>query len=133
MEKPNPLAQFIPKPYKKRRYYTPTDVSVHNTPNDCWISFFNEIMDLTELIQKNIQCKKILKTNKSFKFQKASLCDPIIESAGKDITFWFDKETKEPRQQIDLKTGIEIFYCPRGKYLHIPDEHAKNSIEVAIP
>lgn len=53
----NSLAKYLPKPYKKRRYYTPYDVSVHNTPNDCWVSFFNEIFDLTELIQKNIQCK----------------------------------------------------------------------------
>lgn len=54
----NPLAQYLPKPYKKRRYYTPADVSTHNIPNDCWISLFNEIFDLTELIQKNINCKQ---------------------------------------------------------------------------
>ena len=56
MQEKNPLAQYLPKTYKKRRYYTPADVAVHNTANDCWISFFNEIFDLTELIQKNIQC-----------------------------------------------------------------------------
>ena len=57
MQEKNPLAQYLPKTYKKRRYYTPADVAVHNTANDCWISFFNEIFDLTELIQKNIQCE----------------------------------------------------------------------------
>ena len=57
LQNQNELAQYLPKPYKKRRYYTPVDVSVHNTPNDCWISLFNEIFDLTELIQKNIHCK----------------------------------------------------------------------------
>ena len=61
------------------------------------------------------------------------MCDPLIENAGKDVTFWFEKETKEPRKQIDLKTGLEIYYCPRGKYLHIPEDSSKNSIEVATP
>lgn len=63
----------------------------------------------------------------------APLCDPIIENAGKDITYWFDKETKEPRKQIDLKSGLEIFYCPRGRYLHIPDENSKGSFEIISP
>lgn len=60
----------------------------------------------------------------------ASLCQPIIENAGKDITYWFDKETKEPRKHIDLSNGEEVYYCPRGRFLHIPDSDPNL---VAIP
>lgn len=59
-ETENSLSQYLPKPYKKRRYYTPKDVAIHNTPNDCWVSLFNEILDLTELIQKNIHCNSLV-------------------------------------------------------------------------
>ena len=71
-----------PAPYKKRRYYTPDEVKAHNTANDCWVSFFNEVYDLTELIQKNYSV----------------LVDPIIKSAGDDITHWFDSHTKNVRK-----------------------------------
>jgi len=42
------------------------------------------------------------------------LCDPIIKNAGKDITFWFDPNTKEPRRKINLQTGEEEYYTPNG-------------------
>lgn len=63
----------------------------------------------------------------------AQLCDPITENAGKDISFWFEKDTKEPRKQIDFKTGLEIYYCPRGKYLHIPDENSNGTLDIITP
>jgi cytochrome b involved in lipid metabolism len=68
-----------PPPYKKKRYYTPEEVRVHNTANDCWVSFFNEVFDLTELIDANF----------------TNLMDPIIKNAGTDITHWFDASTKD--------------------------------------
>ena len=68
-----------PPPIKRRRYYTPEEVRCHNTANDCWVSFFNEVFDLTELVQKNF----------------TSLIDPIIKNAGCDITHWFDPLTKD--------------------------------------
>ena len=69
----------LPAPYKKRRYYTPEEVKAHNTPNDCWIVIFNEVFDVTRLIQQNYS-KEI---------------DPIIKSAGSDISHWFDRLTNE--------------------------------------
>lgn len=71
--------QSFPAPYTRRRYYTPKEVSHHSTANDCWVSFFNEVYDLTELIQKNY----------------SSLVDPIIKRAGTDITDWFDTITRD--------------------------------------
>lgn len=69
----------MPPPYKRRRYYTPEEVAKHCTANDCWISIFYEVFDLTELIQKNY----------------SKLVDPIIKNAGKDISHWFDQQTKD--------------------------------------
>jgi cytochrome b involved in lipid metabolism len=69
-------AKHLPKPYKMRRYYTPAEVAVHNTADNCWVSFFDEVYDLTLLIQQN--CKK------------SKLCEPLIQAAGTDITHWFD-------------------------------------------
>ena len=69
----------MPAPFKRRRYYTPDEVRVHNTANDCWISFFYEVFDLTELVQKNY----------------SHLVDPIINAAGTDITHWFDPMTRD--------------------------------------
>ena len=40
----------LPKPFKIRNYYTPEEVSKHNTADDCWVSFFNEVYDITQLI-----------------------------------------------------------------------------------
>ena len=42
--------QYKPKPYTKKRYYTPNDVRVHNIANDCWVTLFNEVFDLTDLV-----------------------------------------------------------------------------------
>ena len=74
----NGAAKDFPKPYKIRRYYTPDEVKIHNTADDCWVSFFNRVYDLTGLIQKNY----------------GVLCEPIIKAAGSDITHWFDPKTK---------------------------------------
>ncbi|EGR33495.1 hypothetical protein IMG5_051740 [Ichthyophthirius multifiliis] len=100
------ITQYLPKPYKKRRYYTPQDVKIHNTANDCWVSFFNKVYDLTELIQQNIS---------------SIYCKPLIEVAGNDITYWFDNDSKEPRKQIDINKGELVYYCPQGQYLHVVD------------
>jgi len=71
--------QNLPPPIKRRRYYTPDEVRVHNRANDCWISIFNEVFDLTNLIQNNY----------------SKLIDPIVKDAGQDISHWFDSKTKE--------------------------------------
>jgi hypothetical protein len=88
MSKPSEhgLKQFLPIPYKRKRFYTPYDVSLHNIANDLWVSFFGKVWDLTNLIQGNINSK---------------LCEPIIKVAGKDITYWFIETTREPRRYID--------------------------------
>lgn len=35
------------------KYYTPNEVSVHNTLKDLWVSFLGKVYDLTPLCQKH--------------------------------------------------------------------------------
>ena len=72
-------AKCYPRPYKLRNYYTPKEVSEHNTHDDCWVSLFNQVYDLTKLVHDNY---------------KKPECDPIVLAAGTDITHWFDKATQ---------------------------------------
>ena len=75
-------AENLPKPYKLRRYYTPSEVSRHNQHNDCWVSFFYGVYDMTKLLSDN-QAKQ------------GALCVPIAKAAGTDITHWFDPFKQE--------------------------------------
>jgi len=72
-----PDAKHLPKPYKLRRYYTPEEVEAHNTYDDCWVSFFDGVYDMTKLLAMNWE-------------KNADLCKPIASVAGSDITHWFD-------------------------------------------
>ena len=74
-----PNAKHIPRPYKLRRFYTPAEVAKNNTADQCWVSFFNKVFDLTLLINEN---------------HGSPLCDPIVLAAGTDITHWFDPVTQ---------------------------------------
>lgn len=107
----------MPSQYKLRRYYLPSEVAEHNTKDNCWISKFNQVFDLTKLIQENWQ---------------SPLCDPIVINAGQDITHWFNRETHEPITHIDPETNMQEFLCPIGRYLHIPPKssHSDTSKEV---
>ena len=53
--KPSGLKEpkHLPKVFKLRNYYTPTEVAYHNTASDCWVSFFGKVYDLSKLIQEN--------------------------------------------------------------------------------
>lgn len=94
------LGEFLPKPYEKSNYYTWTDIESHSFTNDLWVVLFGNVLDLTELVQKNIH---------------SPLCQPLIDFAGNDVTHWFNTNTKEPKTKIDVETGRRVFYCPNGR------------------
>ena len=79
---PGEEAKQMPRPFKLRRYYTPSEVSRHNTGDDCWVSFFYCVYDLTKLLADN-------------KATQSELCVPIAKAAGTDISHWFDPETRD--------------------------------------
>ena len=56
----------LPAPAIKHRYYTPEEVKVHNSVNDCYVSMLYEVFDLIKFIQENY----------------SSLMEPIIKAAG---------------------------------------------------
>ena len=41
------------KTTKRPKYYTPNEVSIHNTLKDLWVSFLGKVYDLTPLCEKN--------------------------------------------------------------------------------
>lgn len=75
-------AKAMPKPFKLRRYYTPSEVSRHNNASDCWVSFFYGVYDLSKLLAENQE-------------KQGELCQPIAKAAGTDISHWFDQNTHE--------------------------------------
>lgn len=95
----------LPRKYEKKRYYTWADIEPHSFAYDLWVVLFGQVLDLTELVQRNIH---------------SPLTQPLIDFAGKDITHWFNPKTHEPRTKVDSESGRTVFYCPNGRYLHIP-------------
>lgn len=91
-KKPVLDSRNLPAPIKRRRYYTPNEVKLHNSANDCWVSIFHEVYDLTELIQLNY----------------GLLTDPIVQAGGSDITHWFDNTTKDVK--LDVKSAKSLYY-----------------------
>jgi cytochrome b involved in lipid metabolism len=89
-------ALHLPRPYKLRRYYLPTEVALHNTKDDCWVSFFGQVFDLTRLLQDNFGTE---------------LCDPLVLAAGTDITFWFDPITRDVREFVNISYYIAPYTC----------------------
>ncbi|KAI8467403.1 MAG: hypothetical protein J3K34DRAFT_523727 [Monoraphidium minutum] len=82
---------------RRQRYYTPYEVSVHNTPQDCWVSFLGGVYDLSQLIQDN----------------PGRQAAPIIAAAGADISHWFDPETGDVRTYVHPDTQL------RGEFVHV--------------
>ena len=62
-------------------YFTPAEVAVHNTHTDCWVSFLGRVFDLTKLVADN----------------EGVLTQPIVASAGTDISHWFNPQTGDVR------------------------------------
>ncbi|XP_033125412.1 cytochrome b5 domain-containing protein 1-like [Anneissia japonica] len=87
------------------RYFTPNEVLIHSTLKDIWVSFLGKVYDLSLLCEK---------------YAGDVLLKPIIAEAGKDITHWFDKKSKDIRSHVDPVTGCTFPYAPHGRFIHIP-------------
>ena len=80
-------------PTRKHRYYTPDEVRLHNSANDCYISIFYDVYDLTKFIREN----------------NSSIMDLLIKFAGTDIFYWFDLKTKDPKTCIFQGTSLQSY------------------------
>eukprot|EP00891_Asterochloris_glomerata_P006785 jgi/Astpho2/6785/fgenesh1_pm.00103_%23_5_t len=88
----------------KRRFYTPAEVAEHCAPQDCWVSIFGTVYDVSELLKE----------------QQGSLAQPLIAAAGTDISHWFDAKTGDVKLHVDPGTNLLQPYCPQGRFLHVP-------------
>jgi hypothetical protein len=86
------------------KYYTPEEVALHNNADDCWVSIYEKIYNLTALIAAN----------------RGVLADPIIKSAGTSISHWFREDTKDVKTFIDPERNIRMPYTPHGRFIHVP-------------
>mmetsp|Transcript_46650 Transcript_46650/g.68205 ORF Transcript_46650/g.68205 Transcript_46650/m.68205 type:complete len:240 (+) Transcript_46650:105-824(+) len=86
-----------------RRYYTNDDLCIHNSAEDCWVSIYNQVYDLTDLISEN----------------RGPLAQPIIEAAGQDISHWFTKDM-EVKTYVDPETNLNKAFTPNGRFIHVP-------------
>ena len=107
----------LPALYKLRRFYLSKEVAAHNTADDCWVSLFNQVYDLTKLIAEN---------------SASPLCDPIVLAAGSDISHWFNPINREPKKFVDSATNMETYYTPTGRYLHIPSTSASSDAQSEV-
>lgn len=92
-----------PAPVVKHRYYTPDEIKEHNTANDCYVTIFHDVLDLTSFIQENY----------------GPLVEPLIKAAGTDISHWFDEETRDPKTCVMPGTSQLTYFAPLGEYMHI--------------
>ncbi|XP_029283816.1 LOW QUALITY PROTEIN: cytochrome b5 domain-containing protein 1-like [Cottoperca gobio] len=90
---------------RRQKYFTPAEVSAHNTAADLWVSFLGKVCDLSPLMDQHSGHALLL---------------PILECAGKDISCWFDPETKDVLRYVDPLTNCGRYYTPRGRFVHVP-------------
>ena len=94
------------------RYYTPEEVRIHNCAEDCWLSIFDAVYNLTPLLQAN----------------RDNLAAPLIEAAGESITHWFDADTKDLKTYMDPKKNILMPYTPYGRFTHVPPPNPTDEV-----
>uniref|UniRef100_A0A8C6WHT4 Cytochrome b5 domain-containing protein 1 n=1 Tax=Neogobius melanostomus TaxID=47308 RepID=A0A8C6WHT4_9GOBI len=90
------------------RFFTPSEVAVHNTAEDLWVSLLGRVLDLTPLAQRH----------KGRTEQVTRSAAPLLESAGKDISEV--KSVLQVLRFIDPQTQCRRYYTPRGRFLHVP-------------
>lgn len=88
------------------QYILPSEVALHNTSQDCWVSFLDHVWDLTDLVKDRSNDPLVL---------------PLIKAAGTDISHWFNPQTKDIRTKIDAVTELEVPNLPVEQLLDVPN------------
>lgn len=100
------------------KYYTMEEISFHSNPEDCWVSIFDDVYDLSSLILEN----------------RGPLVAPLIEAAGTSISHWFDSKTKDVKTFVDPVRNFRLPYTPFGRFLHVPPADPMDKTElVKVP
>ncbi len=98
------------------KYFTKEEISVHNNPEDCWVSIFTDVYDLSELINEN----------------RGVLANPLIEAAGTSISHWFKENSRDVKTFIDPVRHIEMPYTPFGRFIHVPPPDPMDRVEAIV-
>ena len=101
-----------------KNYYNKEDLHTHTTLENCWVSIFGKVLDLSPLLITN---------------SHSLLIKPILLNAGKDISHWFDPKTKNPKTRIDINSGKRVFFTPEGRFLHVPSQEPSSEPVVELP
>lgn len=96
------------------KYYTPEEVALHNNADDCWVSIYEKVYELTSLIAEN----------------RGILADPITKSAGSSISHWFKADTKDIKTFIDPERNIRMPYTPYGRFIHVPSPNPMDNCAI---
>ena len=48
------------------------------------------------------------------------LLKPLIDSAGQDISHWFDAKTNDLKKHIDPNIACPAYYTQHGRFSHVP-------------
>ncbi|KAI9205356.1 uncharacterized protein BJ171DRAFT_567535 [Polychytrium aggregatum] len=87
------------------RYFTASEVELHNSSDDLWVSWLGKVYDLTPLAIHN---------------KSDPLLGPILKFAGKDVSHWFDPQTEDLKTHVNPLTGCVCYYTPWGRFLDVP-------------
>jgi hypothetical protein len=100
------------------KYFTAEEIAFHKNPEDCWVSIYDKVYDLSDLIKQN----------------RGLLANPLIENAGSSISHWFNEKTGDIKTFIDPVRNIEMPYIPYGRFIHVPPSDPVDKIEsIALP
>ena len=100
------------------KYFTEVEISLHKNPEDCWVSIFDSVYNLSDLIKEN----------------RGVLAHPLINAAGTSISHWFNEKTGDVKTYIDPVRNIEMPYTPYGRFIHVPPEDPIDNVEaVSFP
>lgn len=100
------------------KYFTEIEISFHKNPEDCWVSIFDNVYDISELIKEH----------------RGILATPLINAAGTSISHWFNEKNGDLKTFIDPEKNIEMPYTPYGRFIHVPPTDPTDKIEaVSFP
>lgn len=92
---------------KRRQFYTPFEVSQHNSNSDCWVSIFHKVYDITPLLADELAAGR------------GTLTEPLVKFAGQDLSDWFDKKTGGVKRVVDPRSNLLLPFLPHGRFAHV--------------
>ncbi|RYH04823.1 cytochrome b5 domain-containing protein [archaeon] len=99
---------------KMVKYYTEDEIAVHNHIDDCWVTIFDDVYDITELV----------------KAHRGPLTVPLLAAAGGSISHWFNEKTHDLKTYMDPMRNIMMPYTPQGRFIHVPPPDPQDKWEV---